>query len=202
MSIDASNGWDEIAEQFIALRSTVGASTVRAWCKALPDDSAVLDLGCGSGLPISGVLSEAGCKVYGIDASPRLVDAFRRHFPQHQAACEAAETSSFFGMQFDGVVAIGLLFLLAPAQQREVIARVSAALKPDGRFLFSAPVQQAEWMDLMTGHQSISLGDTAYQAALQDAGLRVAAEYMDEGGNHYYDAVLAACTQEPNHEAI
>lgn len=45
MSIDASNGWDEIAEQFIALRSTVGASTVRAWCKALPDDSAVLDLG-------------------------------------------------------------------------------------------------------------------------------------------------------------
>lgn len=187
--MDASRGWDAIADQFIAARSPAGAATVRAWCGCLPRDAAVLDLGCGSGLPIASELVDAGCRVYGIDASPRLVAAFRRNFPQHRIACEAVESSSFFDLQFDAAIAIGLLFLLPPVAQRALIARVAAALKPSGRFLFSAPVEQAEWMDLLTARPSVSLGEAAYRAALHAAGMQVVAQHVDEGGNHYYDAV-------------
>lgn len=197
MDADTSNGWDAVAERFIALRSCAGASTVRAWCKALPRGATVLDLGCGSGTPIAAVLAEAGCRVHGIDASPRLVAEFRRSFPQHRIACEAAQVSSFFGMQFDAAVAIGLLFLLPEDDQRALIARVSRALKPGGRFLLTAPAQKAEWVDLMTQRRSISLGDVAYRAALQASGLSVCAEYSDEGGNHYYDALRMHDSQAP-----
>lgn len=189
MRVDASRGWDAIADQFIAVRSPAGAATVRAWCGGLPRDAAVLDLGCGSGLPIASELVDAGCRVYGIDASPCLVAAFSRNFPQHRVACETVEASSFYGMRFDAAVAVGLLFLLPPPTQHELIARVAGVLKPGGRFLFCAPVQQAEWMDLLTGRPSVSLGEAAYRAALHAVGFRVGAEHVDEGGNHYYDAV-------------
>jgi SAM-dependent methyltransferase len=184
-----SNGWNAVAERFLAVRSTAGAAVVSAWARTLPAGSDVLDLGCGSGQPIAAALDAAGCRVYGIDASPRLVEAFALGFPQHRVVCETVETSPFFGRRFEAAVAVGLLFLLPPVAQCELIARVAAVLKPGGRFLFSAPVQQAEWMDLLTGRKSVSLGDAAYRAALHAAGLRVGAEHVDEGGNHYYDAV-------------
>jgi hypothetical protein len=66
---------------------------------------------------------------------------------------------------------------------------VAAALKPRGRFLFTAPVEAGSWADLLTGRQSVSLGDSGYGEALQDAGLTIVGEEEDEGGNHYYDAV-------------
>jgi 2-polyprenyl-3-methyl-5-hydroxy-6-metoxy-1,4-benzoquinol methylase len=154
----------------------------------LPSGASVLDLGCGSGVPISETLLEEGCVVYGVDASPSLVAAWHRRFPQAQVTCEPVEESGFFGRRFDGIVAVGLLFLLQPDVQRAVIRRVSTALKPDGRFLFTAPAQEVAWMDLMTGRQSMSLGDEAYRRALADADLKVIGEFIDEGGNHYYDS--------------
>jgi SAM-dependent methyltransferase len=189
LSTDTSNGWDAVAERFLAVRSSAGAAVVSAWSKALPAGSDVLDLGCGSGQPIAAALDAAGCRVYGVDASPRLVAAFARRFPQHRVVCETVEASSFYGMRFDAAVAVGLLFLLPPVAQCTLIERVAGVLKPGGRFLFSAPVQQAEWTDLLTGRPSVSLGEAAYRTALHAAGLRVGAEHVDEGGSHYYDAV-------------
>lgn len=185
---DRSNGWDAAADRLIAARSSIGAATVRAWCRTLPAGAVVLDLGCGAGVPVSETLIDAGCTVYAIDASPRLVAAYRRRFPHARVACEPAEASDFFGRTYDGVVAIGLLFLLPPETQRAVIRRVARALNPQGRFLFTAPTQAAAWADLLTGRESVSLGDEQYRQALSDAGLHVVGENVDEGENHYYDA--------------
>lgn len=63
------------------------------------------------------------------------------------------------------------------------------ALKPHGRFLFTAPVQIGTWADMTTGRQSLSLGADAYKALLSSAGLTLVGEYVDEGEGHYYDAV-------------
>ncbi|WP_425606580.1 class I SAM-dependent methyltransferase [Microbulbifer litoralis] len=81
-------------------QSSVGTATVRIWARALPKNGTVLDLGCGSGVPISTVLSEEGLAVYGIDASESLIAAFRRHLPHAQVACEAIEDSRFFDVRW------------------------------------------------------------------------------------------------------
>jgi SAM-dependent methyltransferase len=189
MTIDPSRGWNAIAQEFIAARSDIGAEVVRRWARRLPSGGAVVDVGCGSGAPVSVVLAEEGFKVFGIDASPALVAAFRRRFPSAEVACETAETSGFFRRRFEGVVAIGLLFLLPADDQREVIDRVARALEPGGRFLFSAPRQPCEWKDTLTGRPSLSLGEEDYRAALERAGLRLAGHHVDEGRNDYFDAV-------------
>ena len=107
---DASNGWEDVAGEFIAAReqSSTGVEVVRAWARNLPSGAAILDLGCGTGVPIAQSLIEDGFGIYGVDASPTLLAEFHRRFPQMSAACEPAETSAFFGRSFDGVVAIAL----------------------------------------------------------------------------------------------
>src|SRR5690606_15430980 len=118
--------------------------------------------------------------VHGVDASPNMVAAFRRRFPDAPVACESVEESDFFGRTFDGIVAIGLMFLLSPDTQRDVIRRIARALEPDGRFLFTAPAQACEWTDVLTGGDSGSLGADRYRAILSDAGLDLIGEYDDE----------------------
>ncbi|HEX4347929.1 MAG TPA: class I SAM-dependent methyltransferase [Vicinamibacterales bacterium] len=178
-----------MAAEFLAVRSRIGVATVRTWARSLAPGAAVLDLGCGSGVPISEALISDGFDVHGVDASSSLVAAFHQRFPQAPVACEPAEASAFFGRKFEGVVAIGLLFLLPASTQRDLIRRVGAALKPSGQFLFTAPEQECSWADALTGRTSLSLGAAAYREALTAAGLAVVGTYVDEGENYYYAAV-------------
>jgi 2-polyprenyl-3-methyl-5-hydroxy-6-metoxy-1,4-benzoquinol methylase len=168
--------------------SRVGLATVRAWAQALAPGAAILDLGCGHGVPISRTLLDDGFAVYGVDASARMTVVFRANLPQARVANEAVEDSRFFDRAFDGVVAWGLMFLLPAKVQSALIRKVAGALNPGGRFLFTSPEQACGWADLMTGRPSLSLGANGYKAALLAAGLTVVGEYRDDGDNHYYDA--------------
>ncbi len=190
---DIANGYDVVAAEFARRRngSTIGAATVKRWAEGLPSGAAVLDVACGTGIPISRALVEAGCRLHALDASPAMIELFRQNFPGVPALAEPIETSGCFARQFDGVVAWGLLFLLSAESQPAVIARLGAALRPGGRLLFTAPSQQVEWVDVLTRRPSYSLGRDGYVAALEAAGLRLVAEYEDEGENHYFDAVLS-----------
>lgn len=188
--IDASNGYEQYATAYIVRRSpAIGVPEVRRWAASLPPGATVLDLGCGYGVPISKALIDAGLSVYGIDASPTLVAAFHERFPGVPVRCEPVETSDFFGRKFDGVNAWGVLFLLSEDAQRALIRRVATVLDPNGRFLFTAPFSKWAWDDAMTQQRSVSLGGDAYRRLLEESGLRVVAEFDDEGDNHYYDAV-------------
>ena len=188
---DKSNGYEAVASEFMARRqSHIGVATVRSWARSLPPGASVLDLGCGHGLPISMALIDDGFVVYGVDASPSLTAAFQRRFPRADVACEAVEDSRFFGRTFDGVIAVGLMFLLPRAAQRQLIGKVAQALNPGGRFLFTSPAQVCTWIDKLTGRQAQSLGVEAYRAALAESGFALAGEHVDEGDNHYYDACL------------
>jgi SAM-dependent methyltransferase len=187
-SRDKSNGYEKIASVFIAGRnsSDVGASVVAEWSQTLPRDAKVLDLGCGTGVPISQALIERGFRVHGVDASPTMIAAFRARYPGVPLECSAVEDSDFFGKAFEGAVAWGLFFLLdAPAQHR-LIKKIAEALRSGGRLLFTAPSQSCSWRDVMTGRTSIALGHKAYQRALEVEAISLVGTHVDEGENHYY----------------
>ena len=115
-----------------------------------------------------------------------MIAAFRARFPHAPAEISPVEDSRFFDRRFDGVVAWGLVFLLAPETQARLIHKVAAALKPGGKFLFTAPYQKCEWSDILTGRKSVSLGAEAYRRIVEAAGLILDDETEDEGQNHYY----------------
>lgn len=189
VSRDRSNGYEAVAGEFMAGRRGVGAGTVRGWARSLVPGAAVLDLGCGHGVPISQVLMDKGFAVHGIDASPTLIAAFRERFPAVPAECAAVEESAFFGRTFDGVVAWGLMFLLPADTQTALVRKVTRTLNRGGRFLFTSPQAACTWPDALTGQPSISLGSDVYRRTLAAAGLEHVGEASDEGDNHYYFAL-------------
>ena len=84
------------------------------------------------------------------------------------------------------------MFLLAPVSQELLMRKVSRALVPGGKFLWTAPAQACEWLDALTGLTSVSLGAERYGRLLAAEGLNVIAQDRDEGGNHYYLAEKAS----------
>jgi len=188
---DVSEDWETYAEDFIAIReqSVIGVDVVRAWSYNLPQETSILDLGCGIGVPIASALIEEGFRVFGIDASPTMVAAFNRQFTDMKAICEPVESSTYFDRKFKGIVAIGLIFLLPNDIQRQLIHRISSPLEPKGHLLFSAPNQVCEWVDLTTGRTSRSLGEDTYIQLLSSAGLTLVDTYVDDGDNFYYHAM-------------
>ncbi len=191
---DESNGYETVAAQYIAGRGArsgvgIGVREVREWIQTLPSGGAVLDLGCGPGFPITSLLVDAGLRVYGVDASPTMLAQLSARLPTVVVECNTAEGSGFFDRSFDGVLAWGLLFLLAPSAQQRIIEKVGRALVPGGHFLFTAPAEVCEWLDRMTHLRSESLGAETYERLLSAAGLELLQETEDEGRNHYYMSV-------------
>lgn len=189
-STDPSNGYEAVAKNSIwsRSRSAIGTSTVRAWAKTLPRGATVLDVGCGGGFPISQALVDEGLSVSGVDASPSMIADFKKRFPNAPAECRSVENSDFFGREFDGVVAWGLMFLLEFEVQEQLIAKAACALKSGGRFLFTSPSERGEGPDILTGRQTQSPGGEEYHRMLAANGLIVENETDDEGHNHYYFA--------------
>ena len=164
----------------------IGVAEVLDWSRTLPRGASILDLGCGNGVPISQALINDGFSLYGVDASAKMIAAFRKRFPGALAECAAVEDSGFFGRTFDGVVAWGLLFLLTAELQEILIGRIGRALNRGGTFLFTAPLEAVTWPDALTGRESVSLGREGYKEIFHRQDLTLMGERFDEGNNHYY----------------
>ncbi|RYZ88623.1 MAG: class I SAM-dependent methyltransferase [Proteobacteria bacterium] len=194
--MDESNGYDSIAEIYIKGRGRavngVGASTARAWAQTFSIGSVMLDLGCGTGIPVTKILLEAGLNAYAVDASPKMIADFRQNFPDVPVACEPVERSPFFNRSFDGIISVGLMFLLPEENQRALIPKMAAALNPGGKLLFTSPFEKLAWKDAMTEQLSISLGAEQYRKLMLAAGLSLDDELDDEGGNHYFSGIQAS----------
>jgi len=191
--MDKSNGYEGIAKIYINGRGQalngIGSSAVRRWAKTIPSGSVLLDLGCGTGLPISKIFVDEGMTVYGIDASPTMAKTFHQNFPDMPIACEVVEDSLFFDRKFDAIIAWGLIFLLPEQAQIMLIKKAAAALKSTGKLLFTSPPGAIVWTDAMTGQVSRSLGVVKYKELIFASGLSLIKEFEDEGENHYYNAV-------------
>ncbi|MBX3305675.1 MAG: class I SAM-dependent methyltransferase [Nitrospira sp.] len=169
-------------------RSRVGVEIVERWARSLPFGTAVVEIACGGGYPITQVLVDSGLAVWAIDTSPTLLKQFRLRFPTIPTQCASALDGNYFGRTFEAVISIGLVAFLREDEQLSLLHRVSEILEPRGRFLFTAPVETGTWQDVTTGLDCWSLGRIAYTRALQHLGFRVIRTHVDEGENNYYEA--------------
>ena len=169
---NAPEAYETHALKFTSIRdkSNIGATVVEQWARGIQHSSAVIDLGCGAGYPLTRSLNNLDLRIWAVDSSPTLVKLFRSRFPHIPVQCATVQEFDFFGRTYDAAIAIGLIFLLSEADQIDLISKVSKALNVGGRLLFSAPYQIASWEDICAGCDSRSLGQIRYEEILSEAG--------------------------------
>lgn len=116
-----------------------GETKYRAWLGELrervPAGGAILDLGCGSGMPVARDLSEAGYRVTGIDISEVQIRRARQLVPRAEFVRADITTAEFDLGSFDAVVSFFALIHLPLEDQPPLLERIAAWLRPGGLFL-------------------------------------------------------------------
>jgi SAM-dependent methyltransferase len=157
----------------------------------IPAAAAVLDLGCGSGLPVARNLTAAGCHVTGVDISEVQVRRARELVPEAEFLQADICAVAFEPDTFDAVVSFFALIHLPLEDQPRVLSRIADWLRPGG--LLVATTGYSAW----TGYEENWLDGGApmwwshadaatYRSWIAQAGLVVEREeFVPEGdGGH------------------
>ncbi len=96
----------------------------------------VLDLGCGTGLPLAGWFHAQGAKVTGVDGAAAMITLFQQNLPQCTAILADMRQLNL-GQTFDVILAWDSFFHLSYDAQRAMFPIFARHAAPSGRLLFT-----------------------------------------------------------------
>lgn len=151
------------------------------FCILLPAGSAVLDIGCGSGLPIARELIRRSFDVTGVDATPKMLALFRRNLPGISAHL-ADMRQLALGRRFAGLLAWDSFFHLSPEDQRAMFSRFQAHAAPGAALMFTSGMVEGNAIGELEGDPLYhgSLGPVEYRTLLDTAGFEVVDHVMED----------------------
>ncbi|TDC22822.1 class I SAM-dependent methyltransferase [Kribbella albertanoniae] len=138
-------GYDELSARY---DEAYGSETkygdwLQALLTQLPARAQVLDLGCGSGVPVAKVLAEAGHVVTGVDISEVQVARARERVPAATFLQADATTLDLAADSFDAIVSFYALIHIPLDEQEALLQRIGTWLRPGGSFV--ATIGSGAW---------------------------------------------------------
>ena len=130
-------GYDRVAERYLASKDAEDPTTLAALdelARELSPGAAVLDLGCGAGVPATRRLAQRFA-VTGVDLSTRQLELARQHVPAANFLKADMTDLSFAPEAFDAVVAFHSIIHLPRAEHPALLGKIRRWLKPGGVFL-------------------------------------------------------------------
>jgi|SRR6218665_791893 len=148
------NSYNKIADTWAAARSNaIVNQPIIDFAGKIKAKGNILDIGCGTGLPVAKYLSEQKKAVVGIDASDRMI-AIAQSNKIKNAQFISCDFFDFSPVErFDGVIAWDSLFHFPKKRQKEIYEKVYHWLQPVGYFLFTHGKEADEHTDKMFGQQ-------------------------------------------------
>jgi 2-polyprenyl-3-methyl-5-hydroxy-6-metoxy-1,4-benzoquinol methylase len=149
--------------------------------RRLPAASAVLDLGCGCGVPVARFLANAGHRVTGVDISEVQVERARRLVPTGTFLQADATELSLPPESFDAVVCLYALIHMPLTEQPQLIRRIATSLRPGGWLLVTVGHEawtgmQDNWLDGPAPMWWSQADAATYRSWLQQADLVITSE--------------------------
>lgn len=146
------------------------------FCALLSPGAAVLDIGCGSGLPIARALIRRGFDITGVDAAPSMLAQFRCNLPGIVALLADMRHLSL-ERHFAGLIAWDSFFHLSPDDQRGMFPRFQAHAAPGAALMFTSGETEGEAIGELEGAPLYhgSLDPDEYRSLLGAAGFAVIA---------------------------
>lgn len=112
--------------------------------KYLPKKSAILDVGCGTGLPASRFLIKKGHNVIGIDISKKMIDLAKINVPKAKFRIMSLYNLKFKPKQFDAIMFLFSLIHIEKDKILDIFKKLRDILKDNGLVLFSVNIGQKE----------------------------------------------------------
>jgi cyclopropane fatty-acyl-phospholipid synthase-like methyltransferase len=147
----------------------------------LPNDPAVLDVGCGNGAPIARYLIERGCRVTGVDASRAMIAMCADRFPEHEW-CVGDMRALALNRVFDGILAWDSFFHLSQADQRRMFPVFKRHAAAGAALVFTSGPTAGEQIGSYRGEPlyHASLDSDEYRLLLNDNGFEVATHVVED----------------------
>jgi 2-polyprenyl-3-methyl-5-hydroxy-6-metoxy-1,4-benzoquinol methylase len=153
----------------------------------LPTQAAVLDVGCGCGVPAARFLASAGHQVTGVDISDVQIERARRLVPNGTFIRADATQLALEPASFDAVVCLYAFIHLPLPEQPRLIRRIAGWLRPGGWLLATAGHDawtgtEDNWLDGPAPMWWSHADATTYLSWLQQASMTITAqEFVPEG---------------------
>lgn len=139
-------GYDRVAESYLASKDPRDPTTLTALeelSALLPAGAAVLDLGCGAGVPATSWLAARGFALTGVDISARQLELARQLVPAADFIKSDMMELDLPPDSFDAVVALHSIIHVPRTEHAALLERIRRWLKPGGRFL--ATLSVGDW---------------------------------------------------------
>ncbi|MHC4779346.1 MAG: class I SAM-dependent methyltransferase [Planctomycetota bacterium] len=132
-------GYDVIARAYHEQRDGFDTrDLLEGFTSLLPQGGAVLDAGCGAGVPVARTLADSGFGVTGIDLSASMLELARAHVPGATFFKMDMRRLEFDAASFDGICAFYSLIHVPRGDHASVLLNFHRMLKPGGILLFSS----------------------------------------------------------------
>ena len=129
-------GYDACAAAYHRSRKMQPPTELLGLLNRLQDESEILDVGCGAGVPIARTLARRH-HVTGVDMSQEMIHRARRNVPAGRFIRADITSTDFAPLSFEAVVAIYSIFHLPREEQPALFQRIHRWLRPGGYLLCS-----------------------------------------------------------------
>ena len=130
-------GYDRVAEQYLATKDAndpITLAELEILTRGLPSGAAVLDLGCGAGLPATRWLARRFA-VTGVEVSTRQLELASRHVPAAEFVKADMTSLDFEQASFHAVVAFHPIIHVPRAEHAGLFEEIQRWLRSGGAFL-------------------------------------------------------------------
>ena len=187
-------GYDRMARDYLAWRDQFkNLPHLEDLAARLYQGAAVLDIGCGAGLPVARFFAERGFAVTGLDVSPAQVALAREHVPT--ATFDVRDMRAIQPDEYtvDAVVSFYAIFHTPREQHAGILDTLASCLVPGGYLLVTLGADTWEGVEAFHGVEMYwsHYGPQENRAMISGAGLTLIRDNIDTSGNERHHVLLA-----------
>lgn len=129
-------GYNKIAKEYQAYRDIFKhKKEIEKFISLLPKNAKVLDVGCGTGVPVAKNLVDSGFDVIGIDLSESMLKLARKNVPKAKFIKKGVTKLDFEDNSFDGLTAFYSIIHVPREKHSSIFQSFHKLLKPNGIML-------------------------------------------------------------------
>lgn len=157
----------------------------------------VLDIGCGSGVPIDKYLIDRGFKIIGIDISEKQIELAKKKVPEANYEVKDMSELKHEEYQVDGVVSTYAVFHTPREEHQELFNKINSFLPKGGIILVT--MGAGEWEGTEDDFHGAKMwwshyGPEKNREIVKNAGFEIILDEIDTGNNESHQIIIARKT--------